>query len=425
MLKNTLLHKNIESIIIEISQKYGTPFYIYSLDSIEEKIELLTDAIGKQNHLYYSVKANPNWEILKLINAHNLGVEISSLGELELVKKIGFLKERIVFSGPSKSKSLLEVLVKEHIRCVNVESLVEIKHIQEISFENGLITDISIRINPTNNNAKTGMKMTGVSSQFGIDWSDLPNVIAEIKEWKNIRVLGIQVYFGTQILNVEDFIANANSTIQMVEYCQNVLGINVKFIDFGGGFGVPYFEGQKELDLVTMKKQFHDIINANQYIFDNVYCIFESGRYLVGESGFYVTSIVDKKMSHGKKYIICDGGSNHHAECAFLGRLVIGNFPISVINKKHKYNIIQKERINVCGALCTPTDIIARNIELDSDCDIGDLIVIEKSGAYGLTSSPLLFISHHLPNEYILKGDAYSKSQGLERIINILFTDKL
>ena len=173
------LDKNVKDAIIDIAKKYGTPFYIYSFDKIESKIALLKDALCGCGNLYYSAKANPNIDILKIMQQSGLGVEVSSICELELAKAAGFLPDKIVFSGPGKDDATIERLVDERIRCINVESFNEIRTIQEKSCLAGVVTNISIRLNPVNKMSNAGMKMTGVSSKFGVDLNDIQFVIGK------------------------------------------------------------------------------------------------------------------------------------------------------------------------------------------------------------------------------------------------------
>ena len=408
-----------DTLILEAANTYSTPFYLYSLDIIAQNIKELKEVLGSGCHLYYSVKANPNIDILKFIRSLGLGVEISSLGELQLVQMAGFSSNEIICSGPGKSDYLLDKLVSSQIRCINLESLSEIEHIQRLSKKYGNIVNVSFRLNPEKNSARTGMKMTGTSSQFGIDWSDIPRAVALVQDSPYIKLLGIQVYYGTQLLNASDIIENIDQIITFAKVIQNDFGIPIELIDFGGGFGLPYFTDQKELDLINLKDGILKIFRRNKDLLQKTYCIFESGRYLVGDSGVYVTSVIDRKKSHNRTYLICDGGSNHHANSAFLGRMITGNFPIRIIHRNETSQLRESEKVIITGPLCTPTDIIGRDIDTDI-CQKDDLIVIEKSGAYGLTYSPILFISHSLPKEIIIQNASFFESYGVIDVVKVV-----
>lgn len=134
----------------------------------------------------------------------------------------------------------------------------------------------------------------------------------------------------------------------------------------------------------------------------------------MAEAGNFLTTVLYKKQSKGKKYLICDGGSNFHGSSAFLGRFIRNNYPMYILGKKDG----EKEKVNVVGPLCTPTDVIGKDIALAGDVAIGDCIVIEMSGAYGLTYSPCLFLSHKMPLEILYDGEQFIDLNKEEFVIN-------
>ncbi|MEG0229051.1 MAG: diaminopimelate decarboxylase [Oscillospiraceae bacterium] len=405
-----------DKLICNIINQFETPAYIYDLNIIDKKIDEIKNVITNVNNLYYSVKANPNIDILKHLKKHKLGVEVSSLGEIKLVQDLGYDMKDIIFSGPGKSENVLKYIIDLNIRCINVESIEEIKRIQKINDQKSIKTNIALRINPDKNTAKTGMKMTGISSQFGIDWCNIWEVIRFCLTCKNINLVGIQLYKGTQLLNANDILNNIKQAIYYVKEIKETF--NIEYIDFGGGFGIDYFSNETPLDIEVLREGLKEIIRDNSTLFNEVYSIFESGRFLVADAGIYVTKIIEKKESQNNVFLICDGGSNHHANSAFLGRIARGNFPIKAITKKQR-NIDENELVTITGPLCSPTDVIGKNISLKK-CDADDLIVIEKSGAYGLTNSPLFFILHPLSKEIIIKNNEAIISQSMKQIFNLL-----
>ena len=158
---------------------------------------------------------------------------------------------------------------------------------------------------------------------------------------------------------------------------------------------MPYFNGEQELNCRDLKIGLEQLFCENYQLLKNMRCVFESGRFLTANAGVFVTQVLYKKVSHLKTFLICDGGSNFHANSAFLGRKIRNNFPVRALTGKPGKTV---EQVTVVGPLCTPTDVIAQDVVLP-ECGPGDYIVIEKSGAYGLTNSPLLFISHPRPQE--------------------------
>lgn len=390
-------------IIKEAVRKFKTPFYLYKEEKIVAAIQLLSETLPETVQLFYSLKANPNLEIVKFMQKHQVAAEVSSMGEIKIALDAGMKPDNIIFSGPGKQKHELRFAVENNLFCINAESLDEIMLINEISRERNRITNIAVRVNPSLNLSKTAIKMTGIPSQFGVDDKSLDETIDTAKSLKNIKIIGIQLYNGTQLLKAEDIFSNAKTCI---EYSKNICSkhdLNFSYINFGGGFGVPYFDGEQELDCYNLKIRLEQLFCENYQFLKNMRCVFESGRFLTANAGIFVTQVLYKKVSHLKTFLICDGGLNFHANSAFLGRKIRNNFPVKALTEKPGGIV---EQVTVAGPLCTPTDIIAQDVVLP-ECGPGDYIVIEKSGAYGLTNSPLLFISHPRPREIFFGNNGW------------------
>jgi diaminopimelate decarboxylase len=177
-------------------------------------------------------------------------------------------------------------------------------------------------------------------------------------------------------------------------------------IDFGGGLGIPYFANDAELNMGKLKDALVQFLKdvENDPRFTRTHFVVEPGRYLIGEAGIYVTRVNDIKISRGKKFLILDGGMNHHlAASGNLGQIIKRNFPIAIVNKLRKE---QMETLDVVGPLCTPLDTLARDVQLPT-AKVGDLVGIFQSGAYARSASPLGFLSHATPAE-VLVGNTTS-----------------
>ncbi len=381
--------------IKELAKKYGTPAYLYNCNCIKARYSKLRECLGSEVDIYYSMKANPNKKIVKILADLGCGIEVASMGEIKIALDCGIDANRIIFAGPGKNEEELRFAVDKRIRMINVESYDEMLSINNYAEELGIVVDVSLRINPDGLKNKSKIRMTGVSSQFGIDESKVDiNFISKIKKLNNINISGIQVYMGTEILDYQDIVNNTQYTLNLAQSISEELGIDLRFLDFGGGFGIPYFENEKELDLDKLGQSIKDLYDEYRTFIHGKKLAFESGRFLVADSGYYVVKVLYVKESKGKKYIICDGGSNFHAASAFLGRFVRSNFPIMTVPDNS-----QKEEMTVVGPLCTPTDVIGQNVLINKEIKNGDYVVILKSGAYGLTYSPTLFLNHESPIE--------------------------
>lgn len=392
-----------ERIIQEAVQTFGTPLFLYNQNSIENRMQKLKGALLQNARLYYAMKANPLMGIVRMLNAAGCGIETASQGEIETAIKAGVNARDILFTSPGKTESELAYAIKAGVHIINVESLEEANCINDIAGNLGKVVDIALRINQNVNFSKAKIKMTGVSSQFGIEETELTEqFFDQLASMKNIRVMGIQVYSGTQVLVADEILKNVEYVIKMALSLSEKYGFQLSYLNLGGGFGIPYFKDEKELDLAALhdgmmllEKQYGEKLN-------NTEIIFESGRFLVADSGLYVTRILHRKESKDNLFYICDGGSNFHSSTAFLGRFIRNNFPMYAITDRGA-----NRKVNVVGPLCTPTDLMGQNVELSGNLQKDDLIIILKSGAYGLTYSPIHFLSHETPMEVMWDSGKY------------------
>lgn len=395
---------NIMERINELIAKYGTPLYLYDKDKIEQQYDILKDSILKGANIYYSIKANPLMGIVKVLYQKGSGIELASKGEMYAAIKAGCDPKKMVFAGPGKTFDDIAFAIDNGIKAINAECLEEIRLINEYSEEKEVVTDIALRINPTHTNKGAILKMTGVASQFGIDESKVDeDLIQKIFSLKYVNLIGLHVYMGTQILDANEICENTECIIELGLKLKNNFGVDLKYIDFGGGFGVNYFKGEKPLDTDVMKAGMHKLSEQYKEQLSGIELIFECGRFLVAESGVFVTEVQYTKESRGERFVVCDGGSNLHAASAFLGRFMRNNYPIISIPSSD-----MTEEMDIVGPCCTPTDLIGKKVKLNKDIKAGDYIVIQMSGAYGLSDSPLLFLSHEWPLE-LLYNDEYEE----------------
>ncbi len=403
---NTLGHLEMCSHdLLDIAQKVEGPFYLYFTKAIKERYRTLTEHLPEYFDIFYAVKANPIKEILSLFKSLKSGIDISSGGELSRCMSAGILPENISFSGPGKSNRELSEAIIKRIFTISVESCREVEKILEIAKFTKLTTNIMLRINPTRKPERFLLKMGGLPSQFGIDEEAVPEVIEMVQKQNQLNLKGIHVYNGTQCLDARAILENITDTIEIAKRLFLREGIDLPYINLGGGFGVPYYEGDRELNVQEVCSGIKEIISYTRETtpeLRNTRFILELGRFLVAQSGVYIAKVTDIKVSRGKKFIILDGGMNHHlAASGNLGQVLRRNnimYPLEIRNEN------ELESVNIVGPLCTPIDRIATDILLP-ELRIGDFIAILNSGAYGVTASPLLFLSHNLPSEVFVTDD--------------------
>ncbi len=381
--------QDVLDIITRFKLQQGTSFYAYNLSTCIRKVEYIKENF-KNWYLLYSMKANPNPVILKNILECNVGIDAASKQEVLLARQLGCPQENIFYSAPGKTKNDLQ-------RCYNqciliADSVNEVKRIIEISNEVGEQINIGLRVNiPNSKICGNALEvMGGISSKFGISSQDVRSII-NVCQKNNVKIIGIHVYFGSQILDENILI---NNFIKIADYALNLCkDIKLDFVTFGGGFGIPYINSEKHLKISditnneTLQEKIHLLRSRN------IKCNLELGRYLVAESGVFCATVEDIKISSEKKYVILSAGMN-----AFIRPIFTKEF--------HKLNNCRKshdklEKVTIVGNLCTPIDQYYEDYIIDNP-EIGDWLWFENAGAYGYSMSMLNFISREKPLEIIV-----------------------
>lgn len=379
----------------KISLEYGTPLYVYDSEIIKRQYFCLKNSLPECFEIFYSIKTNPLLGICELFRKLGSNIEVASSGELFIALSAGFSPEQIIFTSPGKSYDELEYAIETGIYSINIESIEEARMIDAIAKKKSKKVNISIRINPDFDVSGASIKMTGVPTQFGIDQQQVGDAIGILKSLTNTDIIGIHIFTGTQVLNYNNIVANMEAVIKLSLDLSSRYKFDLKFLDLGGGFGIAYTNTETDLDIEKMKQGIYEVWKRYSQNFIKTKVAVESGRFLMADAGVYLTKVLYCKVNKEKQYIICDGGSNHHANSAFLGRHVRNNFPMHILEKDN-----DKIEINAAGPLCTPTDIVGQKVMLPK-AKTGDILCVDKSGAYGLTNSPILFLSHELPAEII------------------------
>ena len=246
------------------------------------------------------------------------------------------------------------------------------------------------------------MRMGGKPAPFGVDEEQVDEVLVALSSSSRVRVSGVHIFAGTQILDADVLAAQYEKCIELARSVSETVGQPLATVDFGGGLGIPYFDSDPELDVERYGRNVHALVDALEpEWFTDTRLMVEPGRYLVGECGVYVTRVVDIKESRSKKFVVVDGGMNHHlAASGNLGQVIKRNFPLAVLNRMSSSDATTKT--DVVGPLCTPLDTLSRGAELPSSVAVGDLIGVFQSGAYARSASPLGFLSHRTPAEVLV-----------------------
>ncbi len=389
-----------------LADKYGTPAFLYDCGVFDKKLDELRGALSQSFSVCYSVKANPNPFVLRHFLSRGCGLEIASVGEFNRGIEAGCPPELMLFAGPGKTEAELEAVISCGIGEIHLESMTEAKRVSSISKRLGARTRVAVRVNPSEEAEGGAMRMGGRPTPFGMDEEILDSVLDLILGDQALEFRGIHLFTGTQILDARLLVNQYRHGLAIARRVVARVGAPIKRLDFGGGIGIPYFPHEKELDLEQLRSGLSIVfteIESDPAFFGTEFLV-EPGRFLVGEAGVYLARINDIKISRGKKFLVLDGGMNHHlAASGNLGQTIKRNYPVALLNK---LNMEPQEAVDVVGPLCTPLDTLARNVTLPR-AEIGDLFGVFQSGAYGLSASPVGFLSHPIPAEvFVTEGKA-------------------
>lgn len=374
-----------------------TPFYAYDRAAMAARIAELRAALPPQVALHYAIKANPMPAVVAHIRPLVDGFDVASHREMLVALDAGMPPHEISFAGPAKQPAELRAAVAAGI-CINCESETELERIARCAVELGVPGRVALRVNPAFELKGSGMKMSGSPRQFGVDAERAPALIARL-EAHGLVFDGLHIFCGSQNLNAAAIIEANSHSIALAVELRKTTAQSPRFINIGGGYGIPYFPGERPLDLAAVGMALGDTLDNQAAELEGIEIVLELGRYLVGEAGYYVTRVSDIKVSQGHTFVMVDGGLHHHlANSGNFGQVLRKNYPIVIGNR---IGVAPTQTVSVVGPLCTPLDLVADNIDVP-ELAIGDLVVVMQSGAYGYTASPQLFLSHPPPAEVLV-----------------------
>jgi diaminopimelate decarboxylase len=376
--------------LTRLAQRVGsTPFYAYDRALVTERVRQVRAHLPSEVQLHYSIKANPMPALVQHLAGLVDGLDVASSGELKIALDTGKANARISFAGPGKSEAELRQAVAAGVH-VHAESEREIRLLAGISAELGMCPQLVLRINPDFELKGSGMRMGGGAKQFGIDAEEAPRMLALAAEL-GLTVLGFHIFSGSQSLKAEAICEAQAQAIALALRLADGAKDPVRVLNIGGGFGIPYFPGEARLDLEPIGAALARALPRVRAALPEAEVVVELGRYLVGEAGVYVARVVDRKLSRGQVFLVTDGGLHHHlAASGNFGQVIRKNYPVALGNRVKSD---ETEVVSVVGPLCTPLDLLAEKMELPR-AEVGDLVVVFQSGAYGLSASPGGFLSH-------------------------------
>jgi diaminopimelate decarboxylase len=355
----------------ELSEKYQTPYYVYDFDYITKQYNELKDAFrARKSLISYAVKANSNLSVVKHLGDQGSGADCVSIGEVKRALKVGIAKYKIIFSGVGKTDDEIREALELDILMINVESEAELHRIGSIAKELDLKARISIRVNPNVDPKTHPYISTGLhENKFGVDIDTAKRMYVFSKMNDNLEPIGIHCHIGSQLTELEPIKESVNIVADLVRNIKSALKIELSFFDVGGGLGIVYDD---EI-LIDTYDYAQTVLDALFGLDITVVC--EPGRFLVGNSGTFVTKVLYEKINGSKRFVIVDGAMNDLIRP-------------SLYDAYHKIEVLDKtddaSDCNVVGPVCESGDFFAKNIELPKT-EHNDLITIHSTGAYGFT----------------------------------------
>jgi diaminopimelate decarboxylase len=388
----------------DLAERFGTPLYVYDLDRVAASLADLRKAMPVGATIFYSLKANPHPEIARALReapGAPCRAELSSVGELAAALEAGFKAEECLYTGPGKTAGEIAIAISRGVRSFSIESLNDLRRAGAVATQAGVSIDCLLRINSAASAASGSIRMMGARSQFGVDSETLRRELTQFRSVPGTRLVGGHFYSLSNSKDEASLCAELRHSIADAARLHAELDLPMRFLDIGGGFAAPYavpgdrprYNGLR----VALEAALDEHFPLWRSGFPEIAC--ESGRYLVGDCGELMTSVVNVKESRGQIFAIVDAGINTLGGMAGLGRLM----PVGIKPDVHEPPA-GTQPVTLVGPLCTPGDVLARNVQLGLPAP-GDVLTVPNVGAYGLTASLVLFLGRPAACEVVVRGE--------------------
>ena len=393
----TIGGRDVEQLAAEAGD---TPLFVYDLAMVDRRIDRFRATFPRNVQLHYAVKANPYAPLLEHIVKRIDGLDVASAGEMRRALAAWVDPAHISFAGPGKRETELAAAVEAGVT-INCESEGEVARALTIGDRAGIRPNLAVRVNPDFEIKGSGMHMGGGAKPFGVDAERVPDLVRTIigsgAAWR-----GLHIFAGSQALEADALVEAQRLTVALAGSIADAVGAAPPLVNLGGGFGIPYASGQQPLAVEKVGAALAETLDKRPTgLADSAFAI-ELGRWLVGECGVYLTRIVERKMSHGKIFLITDGGMQHQlAASGNFGQVVRRNYPVAIASRWNAAP--EEEEVNIVGCLCTPLDRLADDV-LMPHAEPGDLVAIFLAGAYGLSASPQAFLDQQPAREIVVNS---------------------
>lgn len=370
-LANELYCENVR--VRDIAKRVGTPFYLYSYKTLTEHVTKIQRAFRSVKPLIcFAMKSNSNLAVLRAVVKKGAGLDIVSGGELFRARKAGCPSNRIVYAGVGKTNQEIEDAIRAKILLFNVESMPELDRIQKVAKRLNKQVNISLRVNPDVDADTHAHITTGkAESKFGIDMDTARLAFMRQTQYPNLSICGIHVHIGSQITKGEPFVLAFRKMLLFVTHLEKE-GHKIRYLNLGGGLGIIYSDERPQTADEFAKKVL-PIFKGKKYKL-----IFEPGRFISGNSGILVTSVIYVKKTKAKNFAIVDGGMNDLIRPALYGSF----HDVWPINQNG--NTKKKMNYDLVGPICESGDFLAKNRSLE-ELAPNDLVALASAGAYGFS----------------------------------------
>lgn len=409
-------HMYAEDVALaDIAEQIGTPFYAYSTATLTRHFNVFADALRGLNALVcYAVKANSNQAVIRTLAGLGAGADVVSGGELTRALKAGVKARNIVFSGVGKTDAEIRMALSAGIKQINVESEPELERISAVATDMGVEAPVALRVNPdvdahTHEKISTGK----LENKFGIEWTRVHEVYAKAAALPGIKVRGLAMHIGSQLLDLQPFrdaYVRAGDLVAMLR----ADGLSVEVLDIGGGLGIPY-GGEGEADAPN-PEEYAQVVRETLGGLD-VELVLEPGRMITGNSGILVTSVIYVKEGATRTFLIVDAGMNDLIRPTLYGAF---HNIVSEIEPAKGADLID---VDIVGPICETGDTFAKARRLPA-VKAGDLLVIRTAGAYGAVQSST-YNTRPLIAEVMVNGVDYAVVRERLSVEDIIAMDRL
>lgn len=366
------------SQLVRIAESVGTPVYVYNAGDIRAQWNRLADALaGVPHRVHYSVKANSNLSVLRLLRELGAGVDIVSGGELSRVLHAGFSGSEIVFSGVGKTRSELRRAVDAEIALINVESDVEFRTLADVISSSRGSANVGVRVNPNITTETHPYTQTGHSGlKFGVPLDQVADLAMEIARTDGVTLCGLGMHLGSQIEDASRYEAGIERLIGLASALRERGVDSIRSLDIGGGFAISY-GSRPELDLSGLTRGVRRI-----HAETGLTTLLEPGRFLTGNAGVLLTRVQYRKASGGRSFVIIDAGMNDFVRPSYYQAF----HDIAVVTRGRVSDEGSSETVDVVGPICESSDFQALDRTLPAVGE-GALLAICGAGAYGFSMS--------------------------------------